>query len=403
MKEYFPAETGAIDRYLDLVQRAAKASRLFFAEKAVPPSIAFIAGRAMRSGFLKLARRTTKEVLDGLTDNAELKAVLTGQFGDYGLEPGRSSFAMHAILVRHYLRGAYYPVGGASAIAGAIAPVIEATGGQILYQAEVDEVLTHEWRAVGVRLVDGAEFEAPLVISDAGLHNTYRHLLSPEVRMELRLAMRAERQQPSVGHLCLYVGFKQSAAKLNLPKHNFWIYPGPDHDANIAAYLENPEDPQTPLPLVYVSFPSAKDPTFEERYPGRATIELLTLAPFESFAPWVDTDWRKRGDDYVALKASFANRMLDQLDPHLPGLRDQIDYMEVSTPLSTRHFAGYQQGEIYGLSHSPERFLDRSLRPRTPIRGLYLTGQDIVTCGVAGAMAAGYVTTSAILGKNLLK
>ena len=51
----------------------------------------------------------------------------------------------------------------------------------------------------------------------------------------------------------------------------------------------------------------------------------------------------------------------------------------------------------------PERFAARWLRPRTSIRGLWLTGQDIATCGVAGAMAAGYLTASAMLGRNLLK
>jgi len=34
---------------------------------------------------------------------------------------------------------------------------------------------------------------------------------------------------------------------------------------------------------------------------------------------------------------------------------------------------------------------------------LYLTGQDIVTCGVGGALSAGLLTTSAITGKNLMK
>lgn len=74
-----------------------------------------------------------------------------------------------------------------------------------------------------------------------------------------------------------------------------------------------------------------------------------------------------------------------------------------ATPLSTRHFAGYEHGEIYGLDHSPARFENRALRPRTTVPGLYLTGQDVVSCGVAGAMAGGYLAGSAILGKNLLR
>jgi len=46
---------------------------------------------------------------------------------------------------------------------------------------------------------------------------------------------------------------------------------------------------------------------------------------------------------------------------HVPASRGRIDYTEVSTPLSTRHFANYEHGEIYGLSATPARFRLRSL------------------------------------------
>jgi all-trans-retinol 13,14-reductase len=400
MKEYFPREAGAIDRYLELTRRAKRWSGLYFAEKAIPAAMAAVAGGFMRLPFLRYARRTTKAVLDELTDNKELKGTLTGQFGDYGLPPGRSSFGMHAILTRHYLRGGFYPVGGSSAIAGAIAPVIEKAGGEVHFQAEVSKILLRQGRAVGVRMSDGRELEAPLVVSDAGVHNTFLRLLPRQASDQHKSLERAAETPFSVAHLCLYVGFKHSAAELGLPKTNLWIYPGRDHDANVEAFVANPE---APLPVVYVSFPSAKDPSFEARHPGRATIELITLAPYDRFAPWAGSEWRKRGEEYEALKAGLAGRMLSALEHQLPGLGDKIDYMEVSTPLSTRHFAGYEHGEIYGLDHSPARFQNRCLRPRTPVPGLFLTGQDIVCCGVAGAMAGGFLAGSSILGKNLLR
>ncbi len=399
MAEYFPKETTAIDRYLELLKRTERWSGLYFAEKAVPRPVAAVGGALMRAPFLRYARQTTGEVLGVITGDSELKAVLTGQFGDYGLPPGRSSFAMHAILARHYLWGGFYPVGGSSVIAAAIAPVIEAAGGKILFQAEVKEILVRNGRARGVKMTDGVEIEADTVVSDAGVRNTYARLLAADVARTHGLEGRARGHPASVSHLCLYLGFKRTAAELGLPKSNLWIYPGPDHDASFANYIS---DAEAPLPVVYVSFPSAKDPSFETRYPGRATVELITLAPFERFETWAGTEWRKRGDEYEALKASLAERMLDQFDRILPGVREQIDYLEISTPLSTRHFAGYQRGEIYGLDHSPARFLDRSLRPRTAVPGLYLTGQDVASCGVVGAMAGGYLAGSAMLRRNLL-
>ena len=56
------------------------------------------------------------------------------------------------------------------------------------------------------------------------------------------------------------------------------------------------------------------------------------------------------------------------------------------------HFCRYGKGEIYGLDHDPQRFEQSWLRPKTTIRGLYLTGQDVVTCGVSGAMLGGLLT-----------
>ncbi len=67
MKDYFPSEARAIDRYLELVSEAARSTQLFFAEKAIPPMAARLAGGLMRSRFLKHARRTTAEVLGELT------------------------------------------------------------------------------------------------------------------------------------------------------------------------------------------------------------------------------------------------------------------------------------------------------------------------------------------------
>lgn len=400
LTEYFPEERTAIDRYVDTVHDAVSSSRPYFAEKAAPAPLARLAGRFMRSRFLSFATRTTRSVLEGLTKNPELIGVLSGQCGDYGLPPGRSSFAIHAMVAHHYFGGASYPVGGASEIAAGVAPVIEEAGGRILVNAEVQEIVVENGRAVGVRMVDGSELRAPMVISDAGIANTFLRLLSREVAERHRLPGVLEGLESSAAHVCLYVGLKHTDAELGLSRANLWLYPGYDHDANFARYLE---DPDAPFPLVYVSFPSAKDPTWPARHPGTATIELLTLAPYEWFDRWAGGRWKHRGADYEELKERFAQRMLEVFFRRLPQVRGKIDYYELSTPLTTRHFANYQSGEIYGLAHTPERFRRRSLGPRTPIRQLYLTGQDVATCGIGGALMAGVLTASAILGRNMLR
>jgi all-trans-retinol 13,14-reductase len=118
MHLYFPDETEAIDRYLEQVREAIGGARTFFAEKALPRAAALVAGPWMRRRFLRHSERTLGEVLDDVTENPTMKAVLAAQFGDHGLPPSEASFVIHAMIFNHYLGGAAYPVGGASGRSG---------------------------------------------------------------------------------------------------------------------------------------------------------------------------------------------------------------------------------------------------------------------------------------------
>jgi all-trans-retinol 13,14-reductase len=93
-------------------------------------------------------------------------------------------------------------------------------------------------------------------------------------------------------------------------------------------------------------------------------------------------------------------RLLSELTQQLPSVVGNIAYTELSTPVTTRHFMNYGHGEIYGMASTPERFLTRELGARTPIRGLYLTGQDVDSLGVVGALYGGVIGASAATGKN---
>lgn len=396
---YFPGEEQAIDRYLDKVLTTVKKAQLFFAEKAMPPVLSRLVGGMMRRPVLKEATRTTRDVLEEITQNQELIGVLTGQFGDYGLVPAKSSFFIHAMVVAHYLRGAAYPVGGSSRIAETILPAIERAGGEVVTNAEVHRVLIRDGKAIGVELFDGRAIRAPIVISDAGFINTFERLVPSDVAKETGYASKAREIGASIGHVSLYVGLRGTTEELGLKKTNLWIYQDHQHEKNFARFER---DLRAPFPVVYLSFPSAKDPDFDRRFPGHSTIEAITLGRYEQFARWEDTSWKKRGPDYDELKDDLAERLLDTLYTHAPATRGKVEIAELSTPLSTRNFAAHPEGAIYGLAHSPERYRQRWLRPRTPIEGLYLTGADIVSAGLMGALMGGFICASAVLKGNAL-
>ena len=398
MRGSFPSESNAIDRYIAAVLACNRASGLYYAEKAIPAPLAALAGGLMRIPYLRWARRTTRGVLEGLTGNSELIGVLTAQWGDYGLPPGASSFAMHATIAEHYFGGGSYPIGGAGSIATAIVSRIDHFGGSVVSNAEVSGILLDGTKATGVRMMDGREFRSELVVSDTGAVNTFERLLPPHLSAVDSLRGRLRGLEPSTAHCSLYLGLSQTDAALGLKGTNLWIYPSFDHDANVQRFAR---DIDAPFPGVYLSFPSAKDPTFADRYPGKSTIEAITMLPYTAFARWGETRWKQRGDEYNALKQSLADRLREEVERQVPSVTGRIAHTELSTPVTTRHFMNYGRGEIYGISATPARFNERGLGARTPIRGLYLTGQDAASLGVAGALMGGVISASVALGKNL--
>jgi all-trans-retinol 13,14-reductase len=389
----------AIDAYFQLLDAVDALPPSYFVAKALPRWLAAIVGGPLQRRALLFAGRTTLAVLQELTGNTQLIGVLTAQYGDYGLPPAQSSFYMHAMLANHYMDGAAYPVGGAASLAATIVPVIEAHGGVVLSSAPVAGILVDGNRACGVRMADGVRFKAKSIISDAGVFNTFGKLLPTEVAQRHRLPELLRQVTPATAHVALYLGLRRSAADLGLPRHNYWLFPPDyDHDRSNANYTSI----DAPLPVAFVSFPSAKDPSWDGRHPDRAVIEVITLVPHAWFSKWAELPRGERGADYAALKARLAAQLLEQLYRVQPQLRGKIDYQELSTPLSTQHFVGHEQGAIYGLAHTPERFCQRWLRARTPVRGLYLTGQDVCVASITGALMGGVLAASAVLGRNML-
>ena len=103
------------------------------------------------------------------------------------------------------------------------------------------------------------------------------------------------------------------------------------------------------------------------------------------------------------MKEKLSERILEKVYEHVPQAKGAMAYTELSTPLSVKSLANYPKGELYGIDHTPNRFHQKWLKPKSEIKNLYLTGQDVLTVGVTSALFSGLVTASAILKKNLMK
>ncbi len=391
----FPKEEQAIDRYLELLAEVSGALSAHSMGRVLKPWQRTLGAPLLKWRTPANMYRNTYEVLSELTDDQDLIAVLCGQWGNMGLPPKRSAFMVHAMIARHYMYGGYYPVGGSWRIAQSIIPKIQKTGGEVFTYAKVNRIILEDGKVSGVEMEDGHRIDCPCVISSAGIGNTFGGLLPKAAVEESGYESLLETVRPSIAHLGVYIGLKETAQQLGLPKTNFWIYPGNDYDAALDKFLQ---DKEAPFPVVYISFPSAKDPDYETRHPGTATIEIVAPAPFAWFEEWQGATWGKRGEEYESFKARLGERLMQHLYEKLPQLEGKVDYYEVSTPVSTEWFSGYQRGELYGLDHTAGRLRQEWLGPRSKIPGLWLTGQDVLTCGVTGAMMAGMLTTMAMVG-----
>ncbi|OZC87696.1 NAD(P)/FAD-dependent oxidoreductase [Rhodococcus sp. 05-340-1] len=400
MKQYFPDEAGAIDRYVELVMQVNRSARGYFAHRALPIDIGNSMYTDLCEPFREYADRSVTDVLTELTGNAELRTVLCGHFGDYSLPPGDASFGVHAMLIRHYIGGASFPVGGSGRLAETIVPVIEAAGGAVLISAEVESVsLDGSGAACGVEMTDGRRFLAPAVISDAGVVPTLTRLI-PEHAVDHELLESLRDVGPSLPWVVLNLGVAEPDQALGLPRGNFWIHGSSDIDGSISEFQTHPSDRS--MPLYFLTFPSAKDPSWSARHPDRATIDIAGVTSWELWKPFLNTQWMNRSEEYDLLKDRLKSELLAQVYRFCPQLRGKIDHAEMATPLSFNHFLGREFGDFMSLAPSPERYAVQGLRAHSSIPNLFFGGQDVSASGVVGAVQGGVIAASAVLGRNVL-
>ncbi|NWS64111.1 RETST reductase, partial [Chunga burmeisteri] len=413
LKEQFPGEAAAIDEFKRLVKSVSRGTMLVGLLKMIPRVLATLLCRSgllpRLSHFCRLAPRSVKEVVDGLTANRELRAVFSYIFPTYGVVPSKASFSMHSILVNHFLHGAWYPKGGAGEIAFHTIPVIRKTGGNVLGKAPVQRILLDsQGKACGVSVKKGQDLVnifAPVIISDAGIFNTYERLLPaearalPEIQSQLHTATHGE------GGFTVFVGVNGSREELGLEPTNYFMYPGNDLDEIVGRYLASPrEEAAKNIPLLFVTCPSAKDPTWEMRHPGKSTLAIVTFAKYEWFEEWKDKQVNKRGDDYEDLKKIFVDTIMQAVFKLYPLIEDRIEYISGGTPLTNQHYLASPKGEIYGIDHTIARLQAEaiaSVRAQTAIPNLYLTGQDLCLGGFVGALQGAFICASAVLKRNL--
>lgn len=397
----FPGEATAIDAYLKRVRDVSRAVGPYFLLKTLPGKLGDFAGRFAARKAQQAFQELTQDALDALTSNKKLQAVLASQWGYYGSIPRRSSFAIQALVTKHFQWGAWYPEGGSQEIARHLLKTVAAAGGWTRVSTDVEEILVENGKAVGVRIRKTGEIiRAQRIVSAAGVQSTVNRLLPPSQR-QTEWAESVSNLESGPAHVCLYLGFKGDIRQAGASAANKWFYETWSMDADAWQVKAGQEAPDAPI--LYCSFPSLKDPLHDPGPEQRHTGEVVTFVPWDEFESWAGTRWKKRGDDYAAFKAALTERMLKQFFSHMPHLEPLLDFAELSTPLSTENFTRPVRGSIYGLEPTPKRFANPWLKARSPIPGLFFSGSEVGTVGVMGAMLGGALAAVAARPLPMLK
>ena len=394
----FPQEARAIHRYFQDVQQVTRWVTLGFVQGMVPRPAASLLRAAQRLGGRR-ATGTTKAYLDAHFRSPELKAVLASQWGDYGLPPSQSAFAVHALIVSHYLEGAWFPSGGSARIARTFEKGIEQAGGAVRVAQEVTEILTENGAAVGVRVTDhrGAQvnervYRAPVIVSAIGASNTFNRLLPTSGK----IGRRTESARRTLKHLgtgtsavSVFLRLRDDPRSIGIDGGNIWVNRDLDHEGaqrSSNSLLEgHPHN-------IFVSFSSLNSGETPH------TAELTSFCEAKVFQQWAEHPRGHRGPEYSALKERIARGMLELAESAAPGLTGLVDDAETSTPLTYEHYTAHPAGAFYGSPATPLRFRSRPLGPRTAVSGLFLSGQDAGSTGIMGAMTGGVAAACQVLG-----
>jgi phytoene dehydrogenase-like protein len=389
LKDRFVGHAAEIDAYFEALHAGSEAMALATSERSLPEPFRSAHRWWNKNKIQRWCGRTTDEVIAEYTSDPKLAAVLSAQWGTFGGRPKEASFGIHATVMSHYLDGAGYPVGGASAIAKGLVPVIEAAGGAARPGTPVSAILIEDGTAVGVRTSSGEEFRAPVIVSAIGAGGTVKRLLPQQIR-EHEWAAEIMGLKPSICHFEIYLGFKGDIARHGATRSNHWFYESWDTNEGIWSDLDDP------LTAVFASFPSLKDETYDPGPSNLHTGQFMALADWSTVAEFAEGRARDQPDEWAALKKAIEARMMAFYTEKFPALAPLIVYQELGTPLATAKFTAHEKGGFYGLETTPRRAMSDALGPRTPIPGLFLSGQDAMAPGIAGSLFGGMLSAAAI-------
>jgi phytoene desaturase len=333
-----------------------------------------------------------QRLVDGCVRDPFLRRALAFHPLLIGGHPARTP-ALYSLIVEFERRwGVHYAVGGTAAIVDALGSLLERLGGRIECRVAVDRILLRGGRVCGVRLEDGSERDADVVVSNADPAYTYETLLG---RTGGRAARRLRAARPSMSLHVLYLGADRTWPGTPLAHHNLLLTGdsrrvlGRVFDRSRSRRAADPEPLAADDLFLYVHVPTRTDPTVAPE--GCEALYVLVAAPA------LDD-----GDEVTATAAhGIRDLVVDVLDrQYLPGLASHLTVEHAIGPDHFRDVLNTPRGAAFSLQ--PTLFQSGWFRPhnRSPrVDGLYLVGAGTHPgAGVPAVLASGKIA-AALIGR----
>ncbi len=404
MARFSKRDANAYERYAADVMKQTRLIRPFLLKRPPDPTslklrdlkdLAEFAGAFLDMGEEGLAdtiRFWTKSVGDYLDEYFEtdvIKAHMAGS-GIIGTALGVYSPGTAYVLLHHYMGDVDGNVGewgfargGMGAVADALAKSFQSFGGEIICDADVDQITVKNGKTTGVALKNGNEIGAPIVVSNLDPKRTFLDVMDPADIPE-ELVKKAEKFKIRGSSGKLNIALDGLPTFNNLPNDSP-LRVGEMHFSDSLTRLERAYDDWkdgtwSKDPYVDMLIPTQVDPTMAP--PGKHMMSV-----FVQYAPpkiggeeWTDAD-----------KDGFEKTVLDQIGTYSPDFKDLILHCETRTPREIEAEVGLTEGNIFQGELTFDQLLFNRPFPgyaqyRGPIKGMYMCGSGTHPGG--GVMAA---------------
>ena len=335
-------------------------------------------GPAVAADVVEVLTGSARAVLDRWFESTELKATLATD-AIIGAMASPSMAGTAYVLLHHVMgetdghRGVWgYVRGGMGGLSEALASAARALGVTIRCEAEVGRIVAGNGRVAGVALVNGDEYRAPIVASNADAHVTFLRLLGREalppdfVAAVERISYESASLKINVA-LSELPNFSAHPGREPGPQHRGTIHLCPDLDYIERAYDDAKYGAPSARPVLECTIPSVVDPSVAP--PDRHLMSI-----FVQYAPYA-----LRGATWDDLREPFADRCFEIIDEYAPNFRRSVLARQVLTPLDLERTFNLTGGNIFQGAMIPAQLF--AFRPvpgyadyRTPVRGLYLCG-----------------------------